>query len=263
MKNIHVLPTDKPSRLFELSSNLHLHTELCFYYKRSRNIYITSDEEIKEGWHFNNEMGVNKPVYVKDEDVKPLKKIYGNPNHLQKIIITDNSDLIKNGVQAIHDEFLEWFVKNPSCESVEVNFFNNQCMGECGICDNSCGNYYKIIIPKKEPFKHKVESLSKEEVLSNRSNAYEFIDFDKQETLEELKKWKEEALIAHEINQKVIEKLIAEKKIMYSEEDMIKASKYGYNFHKTTQFPEQEFEDSCIRNTQQWLTTLKTNKTCK
>ena len=44
---------------------------------------------------------------------------------------------------------------------------------------------------------------------------------------------------------------------MYSEEDMIEASKYGYNFHKTTSFPEQEFEDSCIRNTKQWLTTFK------
>jgi hypothetical protein len=36
-----------------------------------------------------------------------------------------------------------------------------------------------------EPFKHKVEVLSKEEILANRSNAYEFIDFDNQETLEE------------------------------------------------------------------------------
>ena len=43
----------------------------------------------------------------------------------------------------------------------------------------------------------------------------------KQETLEELKKWKEEALIAHEINQKVIEKLMAEKKLMYSEEQVL------------------------------------------
>jgi len=34
-----------------------------------------------------------------------------------------------------------------------------------------------------EPFKHKVEVLSKEEILANRSNAYEFIDFDKKETL--------------------------------------------------------------------------------
>ena len=34
-----------------------------------------------------------------------------------------------------------------------------------------------------EPFKHKVEVLSKEEILANRSNAYEFIDFDKQERM--------------------------------------------------------------------------------
>jgi hypothetical protein len=33
--------------------------------------------------------------------------------------------------------------------------------------------------------KHKVRIIPKEEILANRSNAYEFIDFDKQETLEE------------------------------------------------------------------------------
>jgi hypothetical protein len=37
-----------------------------------------------------------------------------------------------------------------------------------------------------EPFKHKVETIPAEEILANRSNAYEFIDFDKQETLEEV-----------------------------------------------------------------------------
>lgn len=40
----------------------------------------------------------------------------------------------------------------------------------------------------------------------------------------------------------------------FSMEDMIEAAEYGYNFHKNTSFPEQEFEDSCIRNTGQWLT---------
>ena len=44
---------------------------------------------------------------------------------------------------------------------------------------------------------------------------------------------------------------------LYSKEDMIKASKYGYNFHKTTLFPNQEFENSCINNTKQWLTLFK------
>jgi hypothetical protein len=34
--------------------------------------------------------------------------------------------------------------------------------------------------------KHEFKIIPKEEVLANRSNAYEFIDFDKQETLEEV-----------------------------------------------------------------------------
>lgn len=60
---------------------------------------------------------------------------------------------------------------------------------------------------------------------------------EKQETLEELKKWKEEALIAHEINQKVIEKLMAEKKQMYNEADMIKfVSFVGKNYIKAKGF---------------------------
>lgn len=47
------------------------------------------------------------------------------------------------------------------------------------------------------------------------------------------------------------QKDIADKK--YTEEDMINASKYGYEFRDTTSFPEHKFEDSCINNTKQWL----------
>jgi hypothetical protein len=50
--------------------------------------------------------------------------------------------LIKDGVQAIDDEFLEWFVKNPSCEEVEV-------VKTAPI--RPFGSLYKIIIPKEEP----------------------------------------------------------------------------------------------------------------
>jgi hypothetical protein len=50
MKNIHILPTPKPSRLYSYKGNLylttesHLHTPSMEY----QNIYITNDEEIKE-----------------------------------------------------------------------------------------------------------------------------------------------------------------------------------------------------------------------
>jgi len=99
------------------------------------NIYITSDEEIKEGvdqWYLDKVL--NKPYnsggaqYSSKQDV---------------IILTTDQDLIKDGVQAIDDEFLEWFVKNPSCEEVEVqcryNFYAGKDL-----------THYKIIIPKEE-----------------------------------------------------------------------------------------------------------------
>ena len=46
----------------------------------------------------------------------------------------------------------------------------------------------------------------------------------------------------------------------YTEEDMLNASKYGYEFRDTTSFPQHKFEDSCINNTKQWLEWYKNKK---
>ena len=51
MKNIHLIPTDKPSRLY-LHSNgkIQIRAELTNnYLGNNQHIYITSSEEIKEG----------------------------------------------------------------------------------------------------------------------------------------------------------------------------------------------------------------------
>jgi hypothetical protein len=64
----------------------------------------------------------------------------------KEILLSTDTDLIADGVQAIEDDFLEWFVKNPSCESVEVKIEFIQTP------DNlKDGFYYKIIIPQEEP----------------------------------------------------------------------------------------------------------------
>ena len=69
-------------------------------------LYITSDEEIKEGdWVITNNGLL----------AKVITELTWHFINSKKIILTTDSDLIKNGVQAIDDEFLEWFVKNPSC----------------------------------------------------------------------------------------------------------------------------------------------------
>jgi hypothetical protein len=133
MKNLYILPTDKPSRLMIYSTLLNeyrLLDEPISDWKHKKCICITNDDEIKEGdWYldtFNNQ--IIKANQFSDH------KHYGDA--CKKIILTTDQDLIKDGVQEIPDEFLEWFVKNPSCESVEVK--KDYLVG-----------YY--IIPKEEP----------------------------------------------------------------------------------------------------------------
>ena len=152
MKNLHLLPTNKPSRLFlnKVNNKLLLDSDTyCDLIKRLpssnyQNIYITSDEEIKDGdWHI-----------LKDGDYKgELRRLISKPINSYisaKIIITTDQELIKDGIQAIDDEFLEWFVKNPSCESVEV--FKERYHGVEFIDDYPKGFFdYKIIIPQEEP----------------------------------------------------------------------------------------------------------------
>jgi len=136
MKNIHILPTDKPSRLRINSKGKLILSNINIGSKgETQNIYITSDEEIKEGdWHLkrtNNTVG----NYI-------LNSINPNKGRYNKIILTTDQDLIKDGVQPIDDEFLEWFVNNPSCEEVKIESW--QTKGEWDLD-------YKIIIPKQEP----------------------------------------------------------------------------------------------------------------
>ncbi len=148
-KNIHILPTNNSSRLSIKDGILILHRQQ--WRKYTKNIYITNDEVIKEGdW------------YLKANTNLPTKRIHlGNNIYKEdkKIILTTDQDLIKDGVQAIDDEFLEWFVKNPSCEEVEVTEY----------LDGGFSYDYKIIISKEEPKKYKViivgDGLPKQETL--------------------------------------------------------------------------------------------------
>lgn len=154
MKNIHVLPTDKPSNGYILGKCIKELSDVkigqftkTYYlmfdeeYFQPHNIYITSNEEIKKGDFTLSPIN----AIVKCECEKSKKSIKWD--NCKKIILTDNQDLIKYGVQAIDDEFLEWFVKNPSCEWIEVNDW----LDDKGNIAFNGKLRYQIIIPKEEP----------------------------------------------------------------------------------------------------------------
>jgi hypothetical protein len=145
MKNIHILPTDKPSRLYLHSNNeLQLRTNIIRssedYLGTNQNMFITSDEEIKvEDWVIEFQKGddIGEVQFINSEYV-----IAGDIQ--KKIILTTNQDLINDGVQSIDDEFLEWFVKNPSCDEVDVFYKDVYSL-------SNWDRRYKIIIPQEEP----------------------------------------------------------------------------------------------------------------
>jgi hypothetical protein len=160
MKNIHLIPTDKPSRLGYLTKKgKEVYKDLRLFDKpmpnildsENQHIYITSDEEIKDGdWMIrgNEQPTLVTPNFFWDFGVR-----------YYKIILTTDQDLIEDGVQAINDEFLEWFVNNPSCEFIQTkrledgqyfDYLEDNSVIE-GIYEN-----YKIIIPQEE-FKQEPE----------------------------------------------------------------------------------------------------------
>jgi hypothetical protein len=78
-----------------------------------QHIYITSDVE-----------DINENDYIITKDGRLVQVSYLLSKDLEgasKIILTTDTDLIADGVQSIDDDFLEWYVKNPSCEYVEVS----------------------------------------------------------------------------------------------------------------------------------------------
>jgi hypothetical protein len=153
MKNLYLIPTDKPSRVHLVVDRLEITNE----YKSSvcdteLNIYITSDEEIKEGeYQLFNPLG-----NFDNAKVSKAERLLQNDGRRKKIILTTDQDLIKDGVQAIDDEFLEWLVGNNSCEGVKINQEFNPKNMVYGINTNP----YKIIIPKEESKQETIEEAA-------------------------------------------------------------------------------------------------------
>ena len=208
MKNIHVLPTDKPSRLYLntkeyiFEKEYSLSTDEC----QNKHIYITNDEEIKEG-----------------VDQRYLDKVLNEPynsggaqysSKQDVIILTTDQDLIKDGVQAIDDEFLEWFVKNPSCEEVIVtNLYGDF---------NPIEYFYEIIFSKEEP----KQETTLEEVAERYANMHQDVSEELgtylvKAVFQDGAKWQQE-----------------QDKKLYSEEDLDAFRKF--------MIQEQNFSKSCL-----------------
>lgn len=152
MKNIHLLPTTPND---EMAKGI--------WIKETRdwcNIYITADEEIKPNKYCLIN-GVLCKTELLDSRIVSRQLTGGATMDICKskyseIILTTDPELITDGVQAIPDDFLEWFVKNPSCEFVEVKANFNHPRGVFG---------YQTIIPKEEQKQNLIDMMQDDEKL--------------------------------------------------------------------------------------------------
>jgi len=205
MKNIHLIETDKPSRL-HITGSLNLYPNgvsrkpqgLC----KNQHIYITSDEKIKEGdWclhlgkSFTDNILSDKITLVKiSERYLSMNSYFWkqgdknsqfsySENKLRKIILTTDQDLINDDIQAIDDEFLEWFVENPNCEEIYIEKFHGikTSIAEISaVSGNDDYNWkgtrdlkdYKIIIPQEEPKQETLEEAAERYIAEDNYNRY-------------------------------------------------------------------------------------------
>ena len=209
MKNIHVIPTPNSSRL--VKQKYDTIDRLCLAdmatkraeYKRF-NIYITSDEI--DGFENNIWVILGTRFWLWQNTMALISN-----KKPRKIILTTDQDLIKDGVQAIDDEFLEYFVSVPLGEIKEVKVIKHLVWEE-----------YKIIIPKDEH-----EIYTQDDYFNDEFPKEE----PKQETLEEVKDltyWRknaEEDYIKVPIS--VLRYITELEERSYSEKDMIK---FAYNY---------------------------------
>jgi hypothetical protein len=226
MKNLYLLPTDDIGM--------------------PQNIYITSEEKIKEeDWCIHL---VTKTIVLCSENFS----YYGD---WKKIILTTDQDLIKDGVQAIDDEFLEWFVKNPTCDEIEVGY------GWIRLTETDNEGYW-VSIPDKQ-FEMQQEEHKQENCCTPIGQIKRYIDCkgcdrkSKQETLEEaswrfnpLKKLDGEFLRAAFI--KGAQWQAEQFKNKYSEEDMCLLVSEYQEYLKKTFHP--EFSQSTFK---QWFQQFK------
>jgi hypothetical protein len=103
-RNLWVIPTDKPTYLYEMEGKLHLSDkfEKGNEFWHNQNIYITSDEEIKVGYHVFNTKNNHYGGVVNKNNLSDARLL----SYIKKIILATDEDLIADGVKQISEDTL-------------------------------------------------------------------------------------------------------------------------------------------------------------
>ncbi len=179
MKNVHLLQTEVYPAKLQLDRDygtLTIFDEPCVSNGQDfvgANLYITSNEEIQiDEWCFeiyNRESTAVAPRFIDENNntwwLRQINmSVSADDANCKKIILTTDVRLIKDGVQAIDDEFLDWFIKNQKREiPIITTTVNNESHYTTNIGFESW---------RKEPKQETLEEVALRQLFKNRSNCY-------------------------------------------------------------------------------------------
>lgn len=153
-KNIFLLSTDKESLLHKSHDMLITSTELTgkndFYNSIPQFIYITNDEPIK----------INEPYLGEDGNIYYLCEGGVNFNG-KKIVLTNDTSLIEDGVQAVDNLFLSFYAENTP-DYVEVKHIIKEYVDDQDAYGYDV-DYYSLNFPQKDKFTEETERFVKEQ----------------------------------------------------------------------------------------------------
>ena len=173
MKNIFLIPTPNESRLWrDLDSNKlrfdNISTPNSNECTKCSNeyMYITTDSKFVRDEYITDGIEVIKatPKLVNAQGLVDRRD-------WKKILMTTDPELIKDGVHPIGEDFLQWFVENPTCIKVEVVYGLFNPMGrqvdpnDLGQNHSKCVWKYKIITTKEEQKQHLIDMMRGDEEL--------------------------------------------------------------------------------------------------
>lgn len=222
-KNIFLISTDKESNLYKCKNGLFTTKE---YFKHSvesqrenQFIYITNDEKPNEGdWCVSTDKNfiiklVNAPAFECDK----------------KIVLTNDTSLIKDGVQQAPSVFLSFYAENKP-DYVEVEKW----------LDDEAKRFYTLNFPQKE-------TENKKNWIFERSSGYAGY------RNTENNKW----IYESEYLEKFAEKEIETEEKLYTKEDLEKAFSAGLKrghsgYPNTDNWTQLNFEE--------WFNTIKKHK---
>ena len=132
----------------------------------NQNIYITSNSKFVRDEYITDGVEVMKatPKLVEAQGLVDRRD-------WKKILMTTDPELIKDGVHPIGEDFLQWFVENPTCIKVEVVYGLFNPMGrqvdpnDLGQNHSKCVWKYKIITTKEEQKQHLIDMMKGDEEL--------------------------------------------------------------------------------------------------